>query len=310
MARRRSRVRLPLAPPIMFGGVLLKRSKQLDQWYTKPRVAVSLTERLLGVLPVWDRTFIEPSAGTGVFVEALESMGVFNIKAFDIDPQMVGIDQQDFLKVDFQGENLVAFGNPPFGKRSRTAVQFFNHCAKIGCEVIAFIVPVVWERYEIHKKLNENFQLVWSEVLPKNSFIFEGKDAKLNTIFQIWCTERNNLGLRDLRLYQPPPIRHNDFDMYLYNNTKSALKVFDNDFDVAVPRQGFQDYNRRETHAGDCEKYKQWMLFKAKTPEVLERIMDFDFISLAEKQTTIRGYGKADFVKAYADLYDNGRNHD
>ena len=89
----------------------MKRSKQLDQWYTKPRVAYSLTERLLGILPLWDRTFIEPSAGTGVFVEALEGFGIARVKAYDIDPQAEGIDQQDFLKLDIQGENLVAFGN-------------------------------------------------------------------------------------------------------------------------------------------------------------------------------------------------------
>ena len=46
-----------------------------------------------------------------------------------------------------------------------------------------------------------------------------------------------------------------------------ALKVFQHGFDFAVPRQGYEDYTRREFNARRLEKNKQWALFKARDEE-------------------------------------------
>ena len=108
----------------------------------------------------------------------------------------------------------------------------------------------------------------------------------------------------NLRLVQPPTINHNDFEMWQYNNTKEALKVFKNKFDFAVPRQGYNDYKRRETSPDDCEKTKQWILFKARDRNTLNRLKGIDFTELSQNNTITPGFGKADVVKEYERILD------
>ncbi len=91
--------------------------------------------------------------------------------------------------------------------------------------------------------------------------------------------------------------------MWLYNNVPAAVKVFDNDFDFAVPRQGYQDYTIRAC-LDECVLSKQWILFKAKTPEVLQRLLNLDFEALSLLNTSTPGFGKADIVNAYSNIYD------
>ena len=50
-----------------------------------------------------------------------------------------------------------------------------------------------------------------------------------------------------------------------------------------MPRQGYHDYSRRETSADRCERTKQWILFKAGTPAVLDRLLSMDFAALSQK---------------------------
>ncbi len=81
------------------------------------------------------------------------------------------------------------------------------------------------------------------------------------------------------------------------------MKVFDNDFDFAVPRQGYYDYNRKETDKNKCEKNIQWILFKANNNEILQRLKNIDFVKLSKKNTSVFGFGKADVVEEYILLY-------
>ena len=90
--------------------------------------------------------------------------------------------------------------------------------------------------------------------------------------------------------------------MWLYNNVPSAVPVFDNDFDFAVPRQGYQDYSLR-AHIDECVLHKQWMLFKASSPVVLQRLLELDYGKLSQLNTSTPGYGKADVVAEYIRLY-------
>ena len=106
--------------------------------------------------------------------------------------------------------------------------------------------------------------------------------------------------LSNLRLTDPPAIQHDDFEMWQYNNTQEARKVFSNNFDFAVIRQGYNDYSRRETSPSKCELNKQWILFKARNREVLKTLKHIDFTELSQNNTITPGFGKADVVKEYA----------
>lgn len=121
--------------------------------------------------------------------------------------------------------NLIAIGNPPFGKRSKLAIEFFNHCAKF-CHTIAFIVPVQFQKYGVQSHLDKDFHLIYEELLNPTSFENNGKDLTVRCCFQIWTKKK---GWTDLRIKEAPATSHPDFEMFLYNNTPETRKYFDYD---------------------------------------------------------------------------------
>ena len=288
-------------------------SEKLDQFFTKPDTAHLCWNSLLPVLrtltgkPINDLFFIEPSAGDGVFYDLLPE-GQDRRMGVDIAPLRTDFVKHDFLTWDYRPffhprKDIVIVGNPPFGTRGDLAVNFFNKAATLA-DTIAFIVPVIFRKHFIHKQLPTGLRWVYSNDLPRNAFrTLKKTDYEVNTEFQIWT--RFPSIHKDRRLFARPPIVHKDFQMWQYNNTPQMLKVFKNDFDFAVPCQGWQDYTRRETDPQKCEKQKQWILFAPNDKKVFSRLYEMDFSNLAMKNTTIiPGFRKGDIVQEYTYLYD------
>ena len=292
----------------------------LDQFYTKPSVAEACftyfkqEARRAGLLAD-SLFFIEPSAGEGSFYDILPPERRTGI---DIEPKHAGIIKGDFLTWLYlpflyrrqqtvvigkppSRQETVVIGNPPFGKRSQLAVKFFNRAAEIA-DTLAFVLPVTFRKYLIHRSLNSEFAWIGSYPLKRDSFYTgKQKNYEINTEFQIW-TRLPFVG-KDMRLTTSPPIKHADFLLHQYNNTKKALLVFDKPFAFAVPAQGYQDYQRRETIAGTCEKNKQWMLFDSDDKEVVDRLWQMDYAKIAyDCATVIPGFRKNDVVKEYISL--------
>ena len=181
------------------------------------------------------------------------------------------------------------------------SIKFFEKATEIA-DTIAFIVPVAWRKYSVHKQLNNQYQWISKLAIPPGSFYTDDNATyRVNTEFQIW-TKIQNHSLNDMRIYNPPPIVHKDFEMWQYNNTPEALKVFDNDFDFAVLRQGYGDYSKKIYHAVECAKNKQWILFKARNQKALRLLQRIDFTEMAENNTITPGFGKADVVAKYLEM--------
>lgn len=220
-------------------------------------------------------------------------------------PKCDGVETQNFFKITnlpFVPKDTAIIGNPPFGKRGKLAITFFNHAASLA-DLVAFIVPVNFRKFTVHKQLTPNMRFISRLPLPRDAFRLDtGKSYSVNTEFQIWTRLASTLP--DMREYKRLPIYHQDFQIWQYNNTRDALKVFQNTFDFAVPCQGWQDYSRRETDEKQCEKNKQWILLKAKDPTVLTRLMEIDYGRLAQEcATAVPGFRKGDLVKAYMECY-------
>ena len=279
----------------------------LDQFYTKPEVAAACWQHFTDTLPTLNRTvsdlfFVEPAAGTGAFYTLLPPQSRFGT---DLLPKCDEVKSQDFLSVtDLPSapKDTAIIGNPPFGKRGKLAIAFFNHAADLA-DLIAFIVPVNFRKFTVHKHLTPNMRFISKLLLPRNAFhLNNDKSYSVNTEFQIWTRLASTH--QDMRQYKPLPIRHRDFQIWQYNNTPDALKTFQNPFDFAVPCQGWQDYSRKETDEKECEKNKQWMLLKAKNSTVLARLMEIDYKQLAQTcGTAVPGFRKGDLVKIYAECY-------
>ena len=281
----------------------------LDRYYTNAATAEHCYHHLLGFLKhanILRAHFIEPSAGDGAFFDLLPKGQRTGI---DLAPNHRFVKQADFLKwtptaniKKTAKQNRIVIGNPPFGKRGKLAVHFFNR-ASLFADTIGFILPVVFCKYCMHRQMTPDMRLVARHKIPLASFrLPNGKDFAVNAEFQIWTRLRTkHLNLRRL---MPTPITHPDFLLHQYNNTITARKVFDLPFNLAVPCQGYQDYNRREVDEQQCERNKQWMLFTAQ-PKIIDRIYNLNFESLSKRYTTtIPGFRKCDVVEEYTQTYE------
>jgi hypothetical protein len=273
-----------------------------DKFYTAPHAAkfcFNAARRIVGELGVAHPRWIEPGAGRGDFYKLLPQGSV----GLDIAPECGGVLRRDFLsyRSRIPRERAVIVGNPPFGARGATALAFVNYAANIA-DTIAFILPVLFRKYSAQRRISGDLRLIADIALDaENAFYTDAGAFFCRTCFQIWT--RRDSGRENLRLLSPPPIAHPDFAIRQYNNTKAAEKHFAEEFDFAVPRQGFEDYSRREISADNCERNKQWALFRARTKRVFKRLWNFDFAALARRNTVIPGFGKADVVGAYREMY-------
>jgi predicted RNA methylase len=166
----------------MQRGVTKSKGKKhdLDKFYTMPDTArfcidlLDLSEFSL---------IIEPSAGSGSFSNQLPKGTV----ALDLRPESDGIVKQDFftyLPNAVSGKILV-IGNPPFGQQNTLALKFINHAARFA-DTIAFIIPRSFDKESIKRRVDKNFHLVSSTVLPVKSFTLNGEPYAVPCIFQIW----------------------------------------------------------------------------------------------------------------------------
>lgn len=277
----------------------------LDKFYTKSEVVTQCLNELLSLLPVEEEIFLEPSAGDGAFLPFLKKY-----EAYDISPESSNIKKLDFLKFSSSYRDYIAIGNPPFGKKSQLAIDFFNHLANFS-SVIALILPVSFMKWSVQKKLSSEFKLISVKYLPVNSFLDQGKEFSIRTVFQIWVKKNSkwDLGQEDLRLLKSPPISHPDFLIWQHNATLESRKYVEEDWEFATWRQGYKDYGKIFTRNNlqeirDIVNNTNLQLFfiKPLNDEAREIILSMDFNSLAERNTTTPGFGKGDFVSYYIEL--------
>ena len=276
----------------------------LDKFYTQEHVAKQCFEFLHSQLNISENAiYLEPSAGAGSFINLLS-----HYIALDIAPEDDRIKKQDYLKYEVDKENFITIGNPPFGNRSKLAIDFFNKAATMS-DVIAFIVPVSFMKWSVQKNLSSNFALYNYLYLESESFTSNGKPYSVRTVFQIWVKKGSQYdnGI-NLRLTKQPPISHEDFKIWQYNATPESVKYIEEDWKYATYRQGYHDYNQIFTRENydyikgkmTADKKKQQFFFiKPLTEEAENLILNMDFNALAERNTATPGFGKGDFVSYY-----------
>ena len=278
----------------------------LDKFYTQKHVSKTCYDFLHQNLNIPNNAlYLEPSAGNGSFLDLLTSY-----VALDIAPEDNRIMEQDYLKYQTNETHFITIGNPPFGKRSKLAIDFFNKAATMS-DVIAFIVPVSFMKWSVQKMLNHNFSLHSYIYLAPESFSANGEPYSVRTVFQIWVKKESQYDNKiNLRLSKKPPISHTDFEIWQYNATPEAIKNIDEDWKYAVMRQGYYDYNQIFTRTDynyiyekmTGAKKQQFFFIKPLTEEAEKVILSMDFNALAERNTATPGFGKSDFVSYYVEL--------
>lgn len=172
---------------------------KLDRFYTPVNEAMRLTELVLQNLNINTNTIlIEPSAGDGAFVRAMEDHCPDNcIIALDIAPSStplcdITIAQNDYLQEDLfakgflsstdNKQDVLIIGNPPFGEQGKLAVDFINKSLEYA-RYCAFILPPSFRKETMQKKLNGKVIAVY-DVLD-DSYRVQGQNITVPSAFFI-----------------------------------------------------------------------------------------------------------------------------
>ena len=173
----------------------VEAAKDLDQFYTHPKIGKRFVEKIdeLYDLSSFDHV-IEPSMGEGFIYDHLPTT---NRIGLDIEKNHPDCLEGDFLKwnpeksgIEYepllgQTPSIGFVGNPPFGRSSGLAIEFFEHCANYS-DMVSFIIPRTWMKYVIHKRLPSDFGLYWQAILPDAAFILNGKPYEVRCVAQCW----------------------------------------------------------------------------------------------------------------------------
>ena len=177
------------------------RKNTSDQFYTSESVAKSCVASIMDWLNDEtllskkkntdnkdDNIWIEPSAGTGVFLRQLSSSS--SKIGLDIDPKSSDIIKQDYLSWNpdsaiTTAKRVIVFGNPPFGRQSSLAKAFIAKSCSFA-DIIAFILPKSFTKPSMYNAFHRNFHIVMNKDLEKNAFILNGAKYDVPCVFQIW----------------------------------------------------------------------------------------------------------------------------
>lgn len=170
--------------------------KQKDQFFTAPDTAKKCYNIFLEKMKelsvdISQYVFIEPSAGSGVFLDVLPKEKTL---AFDIEPRHRSVQKCDFLTyLPEDDKKYIVFGNPPFGLRGHLALSFVNHSGKFA-DFVCFILPQLFESdgKGSPRKRVKDYNLVHSEKIGNDFEFPDGEKVKVNVIFQIWSKHHKN----------------------------------------------------------------------------------------------------------------------
>lgn len=167
----------------------LKRTT-LDKYYTTPHIVSECIEMFKKTVQFSNNDVgIEPSAGNGSFIQAINSL-FDTCHFYDTHPEHPDIQKQDFLEIEPSHfskykTKIHVIGNPPFGRQSSLAIQFIKKTCSFA-DTISFILPRSFKKESMKKRFASNFHLKVEYDLPDNSFTVNGAPHTVPCVFQIW----------------------------------------------------------------------------------------------------------------------------
>lgn len=169
--------------------------KEKDQFFTSKNTAKYCYDKVIDILSslgidIKDYTLIEPSAGDGSFYNLFPEDKRIGI---DIEPKCEGVIQSDFLEWKPDGGKNICIGNPPFGLRGNLALKFLNHAAEFS-DFVCFILPQLFDSNGKGscKSRVKGLNLIHSEVVDSDFYYPDGKEVKVNVVFQVWSKHHKN----------------------------------------------------------------------------------------------------------------------
>jgi hypothetical protein len=266
------------------------KAAKLSQFFTADKVAAWLWREFQKLYDPQKFVMIEPSAGKGAFLKQMPkgSLGI------DLDPQFPGVVRADFLGVDHAwlaahlalDRPIAILGNPPFGKGSELAWQFFNRAATMA-NLIGFVLPVSVHKAAVENRLDQRFHLVAQWAVPENAFLFLGRPHNVRTVFQIW--ERRS----DVRMLRHVERSHPDFT---FVKSAELAEATAGKATVAIRRIGANAGRIYDDPAG---KSASSHYFIQADRVVVQRLKALDLRQTAAKAVSIPSLAKSEIVELY-----------
>lgn len=162
----------------------------LDKYYTNTDIAEECLRFLADCIGGIDKgaLMLEPAAGAGVFLDAVDTVLELENIGYDIEPGREDVIKADFLldiTEDLKPKTIV-FGNPPFGFAGNSAIRFMNHAADIGAAAIAFILPKTFKKMSMQRRVHPLFHLIGEMNIPAEAYTVDGKAHSVPSVFQVW----------------------------------------------------------------------------------------------------------------------------
>ena len=190
-----------------YQGKGLKRNP-IDKFYTKKEISELCLQYIKQNLTIDENDIcIEPSAGNGSFIDGIKKISK-KYFFYDIEPEEKEIIKKDYLDItpyDFKtnvypNRKVHVIGNPPFGRQSSMAIKFIKKSAEF-CDTISFILPKSFKKDSLKQKIPKYFHLLFQIDLPENSFLVNGIEHNVSSIFQIW--EKKEYERSDIQKEEP-----------------------------------------------------------------------------------------------------------
>ena len=176
----------------------------LDRFYTNEDVALHLVKKAKSHLVSY-KNVVEPSAGAGAFINAAKQVLHTNVISFDLKPNCPETIAANWLETEIDLSDTCVIGNPPFGKRSKLAIAFIQHCIDLQASCIAFILPKTFMKPTLQRVFPSNWSLVQIEPLPRDAFTLDGLPYHVECVFQVWEKDTRKMSHRWSDIYTPKP---------------------------------------------------------------------------------------------------------
>jgi hypothetical protein len=271
------------------------RQAGLDKFYTVPAISEKCIKTIGSYYDwsVWGLV-IEPSAGNGSFLSAIPTTKKLGI---DISPEHDDIITQDFLTyTPPPAGKILVVGNPPFGRVSSLAIQFFQHAAQ-WADVIAFIIPRTFRRVSVHNKLDLNFHLVYDEEIPVSPCSFN-PPMMVKCCFQIWEKREKVRPIIKLSTV------HADWEFLGLGPTDEKGQPTPPEADFAIRAYGGKCGEIMESGL-ELLRPKSWHWIRSLINKhtLIERFKTLDY-SISFDTARQNSIGRGDLVRLYCDMYE------
>jgi hypothetical protein len=274
------------------------RQEGFDKFYTIPSYSKQCIQKIFELYPIEHFDFIiEPSAGNGSFYHQIPTIHKIGI---DILPEHHDIIQQDYFQYTPPShyQNILVVGNPPFGKNSSLAIQFFNHSAQ-WANIIAFIIPRTFRKISVQNKLHTSFHLIYDEDVPINPCCFS-PPMMAKCCFQIWERKHNVRQIIHL------PTTHHDWNFLPFgpldingqptppSNAQFAMRAYGGKIGEIITEN---------LHSLRPKSY-HWFQSNINMHELIERFQKLDY-SNSLNTARQNSMGRAELVQLYTDFFNS-----